>query len=62
MYKLIYTKIAQKDALKLKKSNLKLKAQKTLDIIASEAIKTHPPYEELVGDLNGCNIPLRSHY
>jgi len=53
MYSLIYTKVAQKDAIKLKKSGLKNKAQKLLDIIAANPWQTPPPYEKLVGDLSG---------
>lgn len=53
MYEIIYTKSAQKDALKLKQSGLKAKAQKLLDIIANNPWQTPPPYEKLVGDLSG---------
>ena len=54
MYRLVYTKAAHKDALKLKNSNLKTKAQKILDIIAMNPLQNPPSYEKLIGDLAGC--------
>ncbi len=53
MYKLYFTKQAQKDAKKLKASNLKEKAEIILDIIKLDPFKAYPPYEKLVGDLTG---------
>lgn len=50
MYKLLYTKYAQKDASKLNKAGFKDKAVKLLQILE----KNPPPYEKLVGDLKGC--------
>ncbi len=53
MYKLYFTKQAQKDAKKLKASNLKYKAEKILEIIRLNPFEPYPPYEKLVGDLSG---------
>ncbi len=53
MYKLVYTKQAQKDAKKLTQSNLKKNAEKILDILKEEPFKKFPPYERLLGDLAG---------
>jgi Txe/YoeB family toxin of toxin-antitoxin system len=50
---LVYTKQAQKDAKRLTSSNLRDKAQALLDIIQSNPFQTPPPYEKLVGDLEG---------
>jgi toxin YoeB len=50
---LVYTKQAQKDAKKLAASNLQEKAQTLLDIIQSNPFQNPPPYEKLVGDLDG---------
>jgi toxin YoeB len=50
---LVYTKQAQKDAKKLAASNLQEKAQTLLDIIQSNPFQNSPPYEKLVGDLDG---------
>ena len=46
-------KQAQKDAKKLASSNLRDKAQELLDIIQTNPFQNPPPYEKLVGDLEG---------
>ena len=48
-----YTKQAQKDAKKLASSGLKAKAQSLLAIIEKDPWQNPPPFEKLVGDLNG---------
>ena len=53
MYKLLFTKQAQKDAKKLKSSNLKSKAEEVLKIIREDPFRDYPPYEKLIGDLTG---------
>lgn len=53
IWKLIYTKQAQKDAKKLSASGLKGKAKKLLDIIQENPYQHPPPYEKLVGDSSG---------
>ena len=53
MWKLYFTKQAQKDAKKLASAGLKPKAQELLDILVVNPFQTPPPYEKLVGDLNG---------
>ncbi len=50
---LVYTKQAQKDAKKLTPSNLREKTQVLLDIIQTNPFQNPPPYEKLVGDLEG---------
>jgi len=50
---LVYSKYAIKDAKKLSAAGLKDKAQLLLDIIKTDPFKTPPPYEKLVGDLQG---------
>jgi len=52
-WKLVYTKTAQKDAKKLSSAGLKNKAQFLLDILKENPFQNPPPYEKLVGDLNG---------
>ena len=54
MYKLIYTKFAQKDAIKLNKAGLKEKTEKLLDVLRLNPWQNPPPYEKLIGDLKGC--------
>ena len=53
MYTLLFTKQAQKDAKKLKSSNLKPKAEEVLKIISEDPFQEYPPYEKLIGDLTG---------
>ena len=53
MYKILYTKRAVKDVPKLKSSGLNTKAKKSIDIIRINPFQTPPPYEKLVGDLQG---------
>jgi Txe/YoeB family toxin of toxin-antitoxin system len=50
---LLFTRQAQKDAEKLKAANLKLQAEKLLEILRGNPYQTPPPYEKLVGDLFG---------
>lgn len=52
-WELVYTKQAQKDAIKIAASGLKNKAQLLLEIIKNDPYKKPPPYEKLVGDLSG---------
>lgn len=53
MWQLQFTKQARKDAKKLASSNLKPKAQKLLDILREDPYQNPPPFERLVGDLQG---------
>lgn len=50
---LVYTKQAQKDAKKLATSHLRDKAQALLNILQTNPFQNPPPYEKLVGDLEG---------
>lgn len=52
-WELRYTKQAQKDAKKLSSSGLKAKAELILHIVKENPYQNPPPYEKLVGDLNG---------
>ena len=52
-WEIIYTKQAQKDAKKLAKSGLKNKAIELIEILKESPYAPHPPYEKLVGDLEG---------
>lgn len=49
----VYTKQAQRDAKKIASSNLKSQTQRLLDVLAKNPFQTPPPYEKLVGDLEG---------
>ena len=52
-WRLVYTKQAQKDALKLASSGLKPKALELLEILENDPFQNPPPFEKLVGDLAG---------
>ena len=53
IWKLVYTKAAQKDAKKLSDAGLKKKARAILKILQNDPFQTPPSYEKLVGDLKG---------
>jgi len=53
MYKVLFTKQAQKDVKKLSSSNLKKQAEEILEILKKDPFKDYPPYERLIGDLTG---------
>jgi toxin YoeB len=52
-WKLVYAKLAQKDAKKLASRGLKPKAQELLKLIAVDPYRKLPPFEKLIGDLAG---------
>lgn len=53
MYKVVYTKTAVKDIPKLKSAHLEDKAKSLIEIIQKNPFQSPPPYEKLIGDLNG---------
>ena len=53
MYRIVYTKQAAKDVETVKRAGLAQKAQKLIEIVRKNPYQTPPPYEKLVGDLNG---------
>jgi len=52
-WELVYTKQAQKDSKKLRSAGLKAKAETLLQILQENPYQPSPPYEKLVGDLDG---------
>jgi len=52
MWKIVYTKQAQKDAKKLSSAGLRSKTEKLLKILQENPYQKPPPYEKLVGDLS----------
>jgi len=50
---IVYTKQAQKDAKKVSSSNLIPQAKRLLDILTENPFQNPPPYERLIGDLEG---------
>lgn len=53
MYKIVYTKDSIKDIEKLKGANLNKKVLALIEIIKNNPFQTPPPYEKLVGNLQG---------
>ena len=49
----VFAKHAVKDAKKLAAASLKSKAQNLLEVLAIDPFQNPPPYEKLVGDLDG---------
>ena len=54
-YKPVYTKQAKKDAQKAASSGLKSKIENLLEIIKEDPFEEYPPYEKLVGSLEGAH-------
>lgn len=52
-WRVVFTPQAAKDAKKLKRSGLKSKAEALLEILRRDPFQSPPPFEKLVGDLDG---------
>ena len=52
-WKVVFAKHAIKDAKKLAAAGLKGRAQELLEVLANDPFQNPPPYEKLVGDLEG---------
>lgn len=66
-WRVVFTKHAKKDAKKIDQSNLKSKVQELLTLLEQDPFQNIPPFEKLVGDLEGAfsrrmNIQLRLVY
>ena len=52
-WRIVFTKIAQKDAKKIKRAGLKSQVESLLSVIKENPFQSPPSYEKLVGDLSG---------
>ena len=52
-WELVYTKQAQKDAMKASKAGLRPKVETLLTVLTKNPFQNPPPYKSLVGDLSG---------
>lgn len=52
-WEVVFAKHALKDAKKLSAAGLRDRAQALLDLLAHDPFQNPPPYEKLVGDLQG---------
>jgi len=53
MYKIVYTKKVVKDIPKIKEVGLAEKVKRLIEVIKENPYQNPPPYEKLVGDLQG---------
>ena len=53
MWRIVFTKQAQKDAKKLFAAGLRPKAEKLIEILRENPYQAAPPFEKLLGDLSG---------
>jgi len=53
MWRVVFTKQAQKDAKKLSAARLRPKAEKLIEILRENSYQFPPPFEKLLGDLSG---------
>jgi toxin YoeB len=53
MWRVVFTKQAQRDAKKLSAAGLRQKAEELLEILRENPYMTPPPFEKLLGDLFG---------
>ena len=53
MWELVFAKASVKDAKKVAAAGLKPQAQALLDVLARDPFQNPPPFEKLVGDLEG---------
>ncbi len=53
-YEIVFSKQAQKDAKKLKRSNLKENASELIEILKEDPFKSPPRFGILTGNLAGC--------
>ena len=52
-WKTVYTRQAQKDAKKINQAGLRDNVQKLFEILRENHFQNPPPYEKLIGDLQG---------
>jgi toxin YoeB len=52
-WKVVFTKQALKDAKKINRAGLRPKAEKILSVLGNNPLSTIPPFEKLLGDLEG---------
>jgi len=52
-WQVVFTKQAQKDAKKLSSAGLRPKAEALIELLTQNPYVNPPPYEKLIGDLDG---------
>jgi Txe/YoeB family toxin of toxin-antitoxin system len=51
MWEVVFARAAAKDAKKLAAAGLKARTQELLNVFAADSLRSPPPFEKLVGDL-----------
>ncbi|MFO7605682.1 MAG: Txe/YoeB family addiction module toxin [Desulfurivibrionaceae bacterium] len=52
-WKIVFTKMARKDAKKIKQAGLKSRVENLLSVLKENPFQNPPAYEKLLGDFNG---------
>jgi len=52
---LLFTKQARKDAKRIERAGFREKVQRLLNVLEANPFQNPPPYEKLVGDLDGAH-------
>ena len=53
IWRVVYTRHAQKDAKKIAQSNLKKKTMELISLLEQDPFQNPPQFEKLIGDLEG---------
>lgn len=53
VWRLVYTRQAKRDAKKIASSSLRSRVESLLELVRRDPFETPPPFEKLVGDLQG---------
>lgn len=62
-WRLVYTRQAQRDAIKLAAAGLRPKAEALLEVLVRDPFEAPPPFEKLLGDLSGaCSRRVNIHH
>ena len=56
IWRVVFTKQAQKDAKKISSSGLKQKVEELINILRENPYQVPPPFEKLIGDLAGAYL------
>ena len=63
MWRVVFTKQAQRDAKKLSEAGLRPKAEKLIELLRENPYQTPPRFEKLFGDLAGaCSRRINIHH
>ncbi len=62
-WRLVFTKQAQKDAVRIARAGLKPQTIRLLEVLRQDPYQNSPPFEKLLGDLAGaCSRRINVHH